>query len=227
MGKIAQNVRKGIVMSSALATLREEKFVAIMRGIPTEKIGEVAKASVAGGIKFVEITYDHKKEDPKAFFAEQIEAVKAAVGDTAYVGAGTVLTVDQVNWAYEHGAQYIVSPNTNDDVIRRTKELGLVSVPGAMSPSEIVHAYDLGADIVKLYIIEDPQYVKFLMGPLGHIPYQATCNVSIDTIPTWLAAGAKCFGTRAFITNDLIEKEDYAEITRRAAAHVKAIKENA
>ena len=214
-------------MSKILETLRQEMFVAIMRGIPTDKIGEVAKASVAGGVKFVEITYDQKKEDPKAYFKEQIEAVKAAVGDTAYLGAGTVLTVDQVNWAVENGAQYIVSPNTNDDVIRRTKELGLVSVPGAMSPSEIVHAYDLGADIVKLYIIEDPLYVKFLQGPLGHIPYQATCNVSLETIPQWLKAGAKCFGTRAFITNDLIENCDYEEITRRAAAHVKAIRDNA
>jgi len=211
---------------SVIAELREEKFVAILRGIPTEKIGEVAKASVAGGIKFVEVTYNHTKEDPMAFFKEQIDAVKAAIGDTAHVGAGTVLTVEQVNWAYENGSEFIVSPNTNDAVIKRTKELGLASVPGAMSPSEIVHAYDLGADIVKLYIIEDPQYVKFLMGPLGHIAYQATCNVSIDTIPTWLKSGAKCFGTRAFITNDLIENSDYAEITRRAAEHVKVIKEN-
>lgn len=213
-------------MVNAMETMKAERFTAIMRGVPTEIIGEVAKAVVAGGIKFVEITYSHTSEDPLALFARQFEEVKKAIGDTAFIGAGTVLTAAQVDFAYEHGASFIVSPNVCDEVILRTKELGLISVPGAMTPSEVVHAYNLGADIVKMYIVEEPKYVKFLMGPLGFVPYLATCNVSAETIPEWMKCGVKYFGTRAFITNDLLENRDYEEITRRAAAHVKAIKDN-
>lgn len=102
----------------------------------------------------------------------------------------------------------------------------MVSIPGAMTPTEIVYARDCGADIVKLYIVDDVNDVKYLMGPLGHIPMQATCNVSLDTIPQFLQAGIKAFGTRAFLTNDLIENKDYQEIENRARKHVEMIKMN-
>lgn len=179
-----------------------------------------------GELSLSKFTYNHCKDDPEAYFEEQMMAVKAAVGDRVCMGAGTVLTVDQVELACRLGAGYIVSPNSNDAVIKRTKELDMVSIPGAMTPTEIVHARDCGADIVKLYIVDDINHVKYLMGPLGHIPMQATCNVSLDTIPQFLKAGIKAFGTRAFLTNDLIEKKDYKEIEKRAREHIEIIKAN-
>ena len=207
-----------------LKTLQKEKFICIFRGIPTEKAADVAKALAAGGAKFIEITYNHKCADPMEEFKKQFEAVKAAVGDAVFLGAGTVLTTEQVDFAKDLGAAYIVSPNTDERVIRRVKEYGMVSIPGAMSPSEIVFARACGADIVKLYIVEDLQYIKYLQGPLGHIPMQLTCGVSVDTIPKALDAGIKCFGTRAFITDDLIKASDYAAITERMKEHLAAIK---
>ena len=212
--------------NEVLAGIEKEKLIVIFRGVPTEDAADVARALADGGVKFIEITYNHCKDDPEAYFEEHMMAVKAAVGDRVCMGAGTVLTVDQVELACRLGAGYIVSPNSNDAVIKRTKELDMVSIPGAMTPTEIVHARDCGADIVKLYIVDDINHVKYLMGPLGHIPMQATCNVSLDTIPQFLKAGIKAFGTRAFLTNDLIEKKDYKEIEKRAREHIEIIKAN-
>ncbi|WP_138311162.1 MULTISPECIES: bifunctional 4-hydroxy-2-oxoglutarate aldolase/2-dehydro-3-deoxy-phosphogluconate aldolase [unclassified Clostridium] len=209
-----------------LKSIEKEKLIVIFRGIPTEGAANVAKALADGGVKFIEITYNHRKDSPEKYFEEQMLAVKAAVGDRVCMGAGTVLTVGQVELAHRLGAGYIVSPNTNEAVIKRTKELDMVSIPGAMTPTEIVYARDCGADIVKLYIVDDVNDVKYLMGPLGHIPMQATCNVSLDTIPQFLQAGIKAFGTRAFLTNDLIENKDYQEIENRARKHVEMIKMN-
>lgn len=209
-----------------LEGIEKEKLIVIFRGVPTEEAAGVAKALADGGVKYIEITYNHRKNDPEKYFEEQMLAVKNAVGDRVCIGAGTVLTVEQVELACRLGAGYIVSPNTNEAVIRRTKELDMVSIPGAMTPTEIVYARDCGADIVKLYIVDDVSHVKYLMGPLGHIPMQATCNVSIETIPQFLQAGIKAFGTRAFLTNDLIESRDYNEIQRRAREHIEVIKAN-
>ena len=194
--------------NEVLAGIEKEKLIVIFRGVPTEDAADVARALADGGVKFIEITYNHCKDDPEAYFEEQMMAVKAAVGDRVCMGAGTVLTVDQVELACRLGAGYIVSPNSNDAVIKRTKELDMVSIPGAMTPTEIVHARDCGADIVKLYIVDD----------INH--------VSLDTIPQFLKAGIKAFGTRAFLTNDLIEKKDYKEIEKRAREHIEIIKAN-
>lgn len=209
-----------------LEGIEKDKLIVIFRGIPTECAADVAKALVAGGIRYIEITYNHRRNDAMDFFKEQMTVVKDAVGDQVCMGAGTVLTVEQVEFARSLGAEYIVSPNTNEAVIKRTKELDMVSVPGAQSPSEIVNAREWGADIVKLYIVDDIAHVRYLMGPLGHIPMQATCNVSLETIPQFLQAGIKAFGTRAFITNDLIESKNYAEIEKRAREHLEVIRAN-
>lgn len=207
-----------------LEILLNEKFIAIFRGIPTDMVGEVGKAIAESGVRFIEITYNHK--DPNLFitFAAQAQAVKDALGESVILGAGTVLTEEQVDFAVQCGCKFIVSPNTDVDVIKRVKELGCISIPGAMSPSEIVSAYKSGADVVKLYIIEDPQYVKYLQGPLGHIPLQATCNVSPSTIPVFMKAGVKLFGTRAFITNEMIEKKQYSEMSKAVTEYLNAIR---
>ena len=209
-----------------LEEMLQEKLIAIFRGIPTGIIGDVAKAMVKAGVKFIEITYNHKSNDVNGDFKAQVEAVKAAVGDQAVIGAGTVLTVEQTEYAYANGCRFIVSPNTDEGVIRKAKELGCVSVPGAMSPSEIVRAHDAGADVVKLYIVEDPQYIKYLQGPLGHIKYQATCNVSPETIPAFLKAGTSLFGTRAFITNEMLEKKQYDRMEEEVSRYIAAIRNN-
>lgn len=205
--------------------LMEDKLVAIFRGVPTGKAAAVARALLAGGIHFFEVCLDQSRADAWEAFREQLDAVKSAVGGEGYVGAGTVLTLEDVEMAAKAGCQLIVSPCTDEAMIRRTKELGLIAIPGAMTPTEVRQAYLAGADLVKMYVVEDPHYIQMLKGPLGHIPTQITCNVSPQTIPQFMAAGVKAFGTKAMLPDELVSAGDYAAITERAKAFVAAVRQ--
>lgn len=205
--------------------LFQSKLVAIFRGVPTDKAGSVAQALAKGGIQFFEICLNQSSNDIKRDFEEQFYLIKNAIGDNAHIGAGTVITTEQVDMVSAIGGEMIVSPCTDEAVIRRTKELGMISIPGAMTPSEINKAYLAGADLVKLYVVEDPHYVQMLKGPLGHIPMQITCNVSEETIPAFLKAGIKAFGTKAMLPDPLINAEDYAAITEKAKSFVNTIRQ--
>ena len=208
---------------NALIQLWDSKLSAIFRGVPKAEAGPVARALAEGGIRFFEICLNHNSESPKEEFQEQWEQVRKAVGRDACVGAGTVLSVEQVEMVAQCGGQMIVSPCTNPAVIKRTKELGLICIPGAMTPTEITLAYEAGADMVKLYVVEDPHYVSMLRGPLGHIPMQVTCNVNLHTIPEFLKAGVRAFGTKAMLPDDRIRAQDYAGIKKLAETYVAAV----
>lgn len=209
--------------NNALIQLWDSKLIAIFRGVPKAEAGPVARALAEGGIRFFEICLNHNSESPKEEFQEQWEQVRKAVGRDACVGAGTVLSVEQVEMVAQCGGQMIVSPCTNPAVIKKTKELGLICIPGAMTPTEITLAYEAGADMVKLYVVEDPHYVSMLRGPLGHIPMQVTCNVNLHTIPEFLKAGVRAFGTKAMLPDDRIRAQDYAGIKKLAEAYVAAV----
>lgn len=196
--------------------LMNRKLVAILRGVPLEKASSVAVALADGGIRFLEICFNQESKSPLDEFTRQYEAVRQAVGAEVHIGAGTVLTEEQLMLVHKLGGELIVSPCTNPDLIRKTKELGMLSIPGAMTPSEIVDAYDAGADLIKLYVVDSPGFVKMLQGPLGHIPVQVTCNVSLDTIPAFLAAGVTAFGTKAMLPDDLLDAMDYDGIQKLA-----------
>lgn len=205
----------------------EEKLVVIFRRIPTEKIADVAKALVRGGIRLLEITFDQEAEDPAALYAESIRIVRETVGDALCLGAGTVLTEDQVRAAKKAGAAFILSPNTNRRVVELTRNLDMVSVPGAMTPSEIVEAWEYGADIVKLFPADDLgyHYVWNIRGPLPHIPLMATGGVNPETIPEFLRHGVSAMGTGISIVNrDMLNAGDYAGIEVLAREHVQAIR---
>ena len=211
---IADEVKKELI---------EKKLVAIFRGVPLNKISETARALEKGGIRFLEICFNQESEQPLEEFAACYEAARRGVSEEVHIGAGTVLTEQQLELVYRLGGEMIVSPCTDISLIKKAKELGLICIPGAMTPSEINDAYTAGADLVKLYIVEEPKVVKMLRGPLGHIPMQITCNVSLNTIPKFLDAGIKSFGTRAILPEELIENEKYSEISELAADFNKAV----
>ena len=206
--------------------LLDKKLVVIFRRIPVEQIGRVSEALVRGGVKLLEVTFDQQSQDPAADYARSIEQVRHAVGDALCLGAGTVLSCGQVRTAREAGAEFILSPNTDIDVIRLTRQLGMVSVPGAMTPSEIVTAWNAGADIVKLFPAEDLgyHYIWNIRGPLPHIPLLATGGVNPETIPQFLAQGVSAVGTGVSIVDrQLLAAGDYDGIEALARAHVDAI----
>ena len=186
----------------------------------------MSEALVRGGVKLLEVTFDQQSQDPAADYARSIEQVRHAVGDALCLGAGTVLSCGQVRTAREAGAEFILSPNTDIDVIRLTRQLGMVSVPGAMTPSEIVTAWNAGADIVKLFPADDLgyHYIWNIRGPLPHIPLLATGGVNPETIPQFLAQGVSAVGTGVSIVDrKLLAAGDYDGIEALARAHVDAI----
>lgn len=204
-----------------------EKLVVIFRGVPIGKLGEVSRALVRAGIKLVEVTFNQRAEDPAGEYEESIDAIRAAVGDQLCLGAGTVLSPEQVKAAHRAGARYIISPSSSQAVIRTTKELDMVSIPGAMTPTEITNAWDWGADIVKLFPADDLgyHYIWNLKGPLPHIPLMATGGVNPETIPKFLEQGIAAVGTGITIVDKkLLEQDDYAGIEALARKHLDVIR---
>ena len=125
-----------------LTGLRNAKIVAIVRGVALEKMLDTAGALAAGGISCLEITFDHRSQQGRRDTLRGIEVVSRTFPELL-IGAGTVLTTRDVEEARDAGARYMISPNTEPDVIARTRELGLVSMPGAFTPSEVVQALSL------------------------------------------------------------------------------------
>ena len=128
-----------------LQMIRKEKIVAIVRGIPSGLILDTGRALADGGICMMEVTFDHSGPEGIRETLHSIALLKEHLSERMHIGAGTVLTAEEAEEAYRSGAEYIISPNVDRSVIEKTKELGLISMPGAFTPSEIVDAYNYGA----------------------------------------------------------------------------------
>lgn len=204
---------------NTLDFISQNKVITICRRVYGEDLLKLADALYAGGIKMIEVTFDQADPDCIEKTDECIRALCDRFGDKMMSGAGTVLNAEQVEAAAKAGARYIISPNVDADVIVKTKELGLVSMPGAMTPSEILTAHKLGADIVKLF----PAgylgfgYIKDILGPISHVKLCATGGVTEENWGKYLEFGFAGAG----ISGRLCDKKciaagDFEEITRRA-----------
>jgi 2-dehydro-3-deoxyphosphogluconate aldolase/(4S)-4-hydroxy-2-oxoglutarate aldolase len=201
--------------------------VAIVRGIEPEKCLKVAEALYEGGIRMMEITYDQKNPDSWEQTAQTIGKLVKAMEGKMLIGAGTVTTVGLVELTHKAGGLFIISPNVNEAVIRRTRELGMVSMPGAMTPTDVVNAWEAGADIVKLFPISSfgPGYLKAIKAPLSHIPMMAVGGINEKNAAEYLAAGAVGVGVGGNLANKTwIDAGEYHKITETAAAMVAAVK---
>lgn len=210
-----------------------EKFsrcgiVSINRRIQTDRLLLLSDALADAGISFMEVTFD--QADPLCLTKAtgQIRALKKRHSDME-IGAGTVLDRSQALAAGEAGASFIVSPNTNGELIRYVRELGMSSVPGAMTPTEIVAAYEAGADMVKLFPAGwlGTAYIKDLKAPLGHIPLLATAGITRENFGDFLRAG--CCGAgigSALSSKKLLEAGDRAGLLANAKEFVRIFEEN-
>ena len=204
----------------------EEKLIAILRGIPVDKVVDLAEALHKGGINLIEITFDPKSAE-NAETVESIRLVKEHFKGEVGVGAGTVLTVDHVRKAREAGAEYIISPNTNEAVIKETKRLGMISMPGALTPSEIESAYEYGADFVKVFPVSNlgVSYLKAVAAPLSHIRLIAVGGVKPDNIKDFLKAGACGVGAAGNMVNkEWLKNGEFDKITECAREFVAGVK---
>lgn len=194
--------------------IRRARIIAIVRGIREQDGERVAQALLDGGITVMEITLN----TPGA--PDMIRKLKRSFGDRMRIGAGTVLDTDDLNIALEAGASFIVTPNTDEDVIRRSVEAGLPIFPGAMTPSEIVRAWKAGATAVKLFPSASLglDYIKELQGPLNHIPMIAVGGVKKENIADFLRIGCYAVGIGGSVINlKEIEAGRFDYVTSRAA----------
>ena len=204
----------------------KEKIIAIVRGIEAEKCLKVAQALYDGGIRMMEITYDQRNPDSWETTAASIGEIAKAFEGRMLVGAGTVTTTHMVELTHQADGLFIISPNVNEAVIRRTRELGMVSMPGALTPTDVVTAWEAGADIVKLFPISTfgPGYLKAIKAPLSHIPMMAVGGINEKNIAEYLAAGAIGVGVGGNLANkSWIDAGEYHKITEVAKAMVAAL----
>ena len=209
--------------TKTLQALKETGVVAILRADKAEDLVDVGRALRQGGVRLVEITMTV----PGAIGVIE-EAVAALAKEDVLIGAGTVLDAETARLAILAGAGYIVSPVFRPDVIATCKRYSVPVMPGAMTPTEILNAWEAGADVIKVFPagVGGPQFFKDLKGPLPQIEMMPTGGVTLQTAPQFIKAGACAIGVGGEMAGKgLIAARDFAAITKNALQFVTAVKE--
>lgn len=200
-------------MSTELDRLREVAVVAVIRAPDTESAVRGCTALVEGGVTGLEITYS----TPDA--AAVIARLRAELGDSVLLGAGTVVTAEQASEAAEAGSEFLVSPGCVPEVAAAMVGTGLTTLLGALTPTEVMTAVRLGADAVKLFpaSLHGIALLKALRGPFPDVEFVPTGGVNADNLGAWLDAGAVAVGAGGDLcsTADL-RAGDWAGLTERA-----------
>lgn len=207
-------------MNSMLKELLEYKIVAILRGIDDGRADETARALIDGGIRMMEITMN------TAGASAMIYRWRDKFGGEARIGAGTVIDVKKAEEAVAAGAQFLISPNLDEEVIAYGHERGISVWPGVMTPTEIVKAIKAGAAAVKLFPMGTlgTGYLKEIRGPLGDVPILATGGVDLHNIKEYFEAGANAVGMGGKLVNMEWVKEGRFDLVKdRARAFTEAI----
>lgn len=205
----------------------KEKLIVIVRGVERENLIPLAEAMYKGGIRLLEITYSADGSVSDEDTASNIKMLAEHFEGRMFIGAGTVLTEKQVELTAAAGGEFIISPDSYPEVIKKTRELDMVSMPGALTPSEIQIALRAGADFVKLFPINNMgvEYVKAVKAPLSHVKLLAVGGVDENNIQDFLKAGACGFGIGSGIINKkMIADGDYDSITALAEKYTAAVR---
>jgi 2-dehydro-3-deoxyphosphogluconate aldolase/(4S)-4-hydroxy-2-oxoglutarate aldolase len=204
-----------------LREIEKTRIIAIVRGVEEKHIVSVAEALYKGGISVMEITLN----TPGALM--MINKLQGELGTHMYIGAGTVLDLSDAEKAIEAGASFLVTPNTDEEVIRFAKNQQTPIFPGALTPTEIVKAWKAGATAVKVFPSASMgiAFIKELMGPLDHIPLMAVGGVTEANIKEFISIGCYGLGIGSSLFNKKeIEAGNYSWITEKAARLVAASK---
>lgn len=213
---------------ATLLALRRERLVAIVRGQEGSVMLDLAGALAAGGIRFMEVTFRQDAPETWPETAAAIARLRADGPAGTHVGAGTVMTLAQLNMARDAGAEYIISPNADRRIIEATRAAGLVSLPGAFTPTEIAAAHEWGADMVKVFPAGalGPGYIKAVLAPLRHIPLMAVGGVNEKNAADFIAAGAAGLGVGGNLVNgEWIRARQFERITALARQYVEAVRQ--
>lgn len=204
-----------------LEGLLASKVIAVIRMTDAAKLAKAAAALRKGGVTAIEVTMTV----PGA--VEIIREMARTKEPGTLVGAGTVLDAGTATDVIAAGADFVVSPITDQDMVRACREAGVLVAPGAFTPTEIVAAWRAGADIVKVFPATSlgPQFFRDLRGPLPHIRLMPTGGVTIENAREFLAAGACCVGIgTALLDRKAIEAGDWKGLTSRARRLVESLR---
>lgn len=180
--------------------------VGILRGFRLDTVCRITETVLKNGLLNLEITMNTK------WATEQIKKVKSMVGDQMNIGAGTVLSIDDLESALEAGAEFIVTPVVNEEIIKRCRQLSVPIFPGAYSPSEIERAWNAGADMVKLFPADllGPAYLKSVKAPLPEIRMMPTGGIGLNNLSDYRKAGADGYGVGSpLFQKERMENEDW------------------
>ena len=196
--------------------------VAIVRLDSSESLVRVAEAIAAGGVRHIEFTMT----TPGAL--RTLEEVTARYGDDVVFGAGTVLDPETARAAILAGARFIVAPNLNPAVIGLCNRYGVVSMPGALTPTEILQAWEAGAGVIKVFpasALGGPEYIAAVRAPLPQVRMAPVGGVDLGNVGAYIRAGAACVGVgSSLVSNRLVAGGDWAALTERARGFVEGVR---
>ncbi|WP_417383761.1 bifunctional 4-hydroxy-2-oxoglutarate aldolase/2-dehydro-3-deoxy-phosphogluconate aldolase [Gimesia sp.] len=205
-----------------LTQVLDRGAVAIIRAQSGELLVDVSKAIYAGGLDVIEVTFTVPG------VLDILAQVKRELGDQILLGAGTVLDTETARAAILAGAEFIVTPTVNTDVIDLCNRYDKLIMTGAFTPTEVLTAWEAGADIIKVFpaFVGGPEYLKALHGPLPQIPLMPTGGVDLETLPAYLKAGACAVGLgSSLVTKQMVESGDLDGIQKLTAEYMGKIKE--
>ena len=205
------------------ARMEAAGLVAILRAASDAGLVDACRAMADGGLTVAEVPLT----TPHAL--EVVSRIADELGGRVLIGTGSVLDADGVKRSADAGARFIVSPITKAEVIEASHDLGLPCLPGALTPTEVRAAWELGADIVKVFPahrLGGPAYIRELLAPLPHLKLMPTGGVRLEGVGDWLQAGAVCLGVGTSILRpDLIAAGDWDALADHARAWVKAVED--
>lgn len=207
--------------------IEKEKIIVILRGYTCGELHKILDALYRGGIRFAEVTFNAEGDPSDEVVAENIASLKKAFQGKMHVGAGTVLTQKQLGLAHAAGAEFIISPAVDAEIIARTVELGLVSIPGAFTPTEALAAKRAGADFVKLFPAGEiaPSYIKAISAPLSHIRFLAVAGINFDNVTSYVKSGVCGIGVgNVIVKPEKVHAGDYESIVENARKMVDLVK---
>ncbi|MFW6271118.1 MAG: bifunctional 4-hydroxy-2-oxoglutarate aldolase/2-dehydro-3-deoxy-phosphogluconate aldolase [Bacillota bacterium] len=200
--------------------IKINSLISVVRGQKPKKIIKIVDALIDGGVNLIEITMDSK------YPLNMLNEVNSHIDNEIAIGAGTVLDAETARSAIFAGADFIVSPILNTEVIEMSKRYNKVVIPGVMTPSEMIKAWEKGADFVKVFPAKTlgPDFIKSVKGPLGQVEIIPTGGINLNNIDEYIKAGSAAVGVGSSLINkEAIKKGLYEQITEKAELYIEKI----
>lgn len=207
--------------TEVLERVKELGLIAVIRGPSVELTLRMVEALVTGGVEGIEITYSTPRAE------DVVKTLSQRFGDAILLGMGTLTKPEQAVSAREAGAAFLVSPICEEKLVAAMVNSGLLTMAGALTPTEVFKAYSMGVDVIKIFpgSLGGPAYVKALKGPFPYIPMMPTGGVNMTNAADWFAAGVVAVGAGSELCPPQLANEGrFGEISRIAADFVSVIR---